>query len=189
MENNNFRRGVISHYYDSTTARHLSQRRTKEALQNDYWWPTIKEDVKAYILGCATCQSNKLRTNKQKIPSSPILPEHPNTPFEMVTMDFITKLLESEGNDTILTIMDHDCSKAALLLSCKETITAEGVAKLYIQHVFLHYSIPSKIISDQDPQFTGKFWSILCQTLGIQRNLSTAFHPQMDGHSERTNQL
>ena len=46
-------------------------------------------------------------------------------------MDFITKLPESEGNDTILTITDHDCSKAALLFLCQETITAKGVAELY----------------------------------------------------------
>ena len=65
---------------------------------------------------------------------------------------------------------------------------AKGVAKLYVQHIFPHYGIPSKIISDRDPQFTGKFWTILCQTLGIQWNLSTTFHSQTDEQSKWTNQ-
>ena len=134
------------------------------------------------------CQATKPKTNKQKIPIFPIAPEHSNTPFGTITMDFITKLPESQGNDTILTITDYDCSKAALLFPCKETIMAKGVAKLYAQHVFPHYRIPSKIISDRDPRFTEKFWTALCQTLDIQRNLSTAFHPQTDKQSERTNQ-
>lgn len=187
-ENNDLRRGVISHYHDTRTAGHPGQRRTREAILKDYWWPTVNDDTKAYIQGCATCQATKPRTIKQKVPTIPITPEYPDLPFGTIAMDFITKLPESEGNNTILTITDHDCSKAALLFPCKETITAEGVAELYARHVFPHYRIPSKIISDRDPRFTGKFWTTLCQTLGIQRNLSTAFHPQTDGQSERTNQ-
>ena len=65
---------------------------------------------------------------------------------------------------------------------------AEGVAELYARNIFPHYKIPSKVISDRDPRFSGKFWTTLCQTLGIQQNLSTAFHLQTDGQSEQTNQ-
>jgi hypothetical protein len=73
----------------------------------------------------------------------------------MIALDFITKLLTSEENDTILMITDHDCSKVALFFACKETITAEEVAELYAKHVFPHYGIPHKVISDRDPQFMG----------------------------------
>jgi hypothetical protein len=187
-ENNELRRGVISLYHDSITAGHPGVRRTVQPLTKDYWWPTIKEDVRAYIQGCATCQSTKPRTHPHKPPPSPIPPENSNTPFGTIAMDFITKLPISEGQDTILTITDHDCSKAALLFPCTETITAEGVALLYAKHVFPHYGIPSKVISDRDTRFTSEFWTTLCQKLGIKRNLSTAFHPQTDGQSERTNQ-
>jgi hypothetical protein len=76
--------------------------------------------------------------------------EHPFTPFGTVTMDFITKLPTSNGYDTILTITDHDCSKATLLFPCQESITAEEVAKLYVTHVFPHYGISKKIIYDRD---------------------------------------
>jgi hypothetical protein len=89
--------------------------------------------------------------NHPKTPYNPISPEHYQIPFGMIALDFITKLPNSEGNDTILTITDHDCSKAALFFACKETITAEEVAELYRKHVFPHYGIPCKVISDRDP--------------------------------------
>jgi hypothetical protein len=94
----------------------------------------------------------------------------------------------SKENDTILTITNHDCSKAMLFFTCKETITAEQVAELYTKHIFPHYGIPRKVISDRDPRFTGRFTMTLCANLGIKQNLSTAYHPQTDGQSERTNQ-
>jgi transposase InsO family protein len=114
--------------------------------------------------------------------------EHPQTPFGTIALDFITKLPTSEENDTILTITDHDCSKATLFFACKETITAEQVAELYAKYIFPHYGIPRKVISDRDPRFTGRFTTTLCANLGIKQNLSTAYHPQTDGQSERTNQ-
>jgi hypothetical protein len=66
-------------------------------------------------------------------------------------MDFIVKLPLSNGFDSILTITDHDCTKAALFIPCNETITAEGVVELYLQHVFKQFGLPQKIISDRDP--------------------------------------
>jgi hypothetical protein len=130
----------------------------------------------------------KPRNNQPKTPHNPIPPEHYQTPFGMIALDFITKLPTSQGNDTILTITDHNCSKAALFFPCKETITAEEVAELYGKHMFPHYGIPCKVISDRDPRFMGRFMTTLCAKLGIKQNLSTAYHPQTDGQLERTNQ-
>jgi hypothetical protein len=169
-------------------AGHPGTLRTKLAIEKDFWWPTLLQDVKSYVQGCATCQSTKPRTNQPKPPYHPISIEHLETPFGIITLDFITKLPTSEENDTILTITDHDCSKAALFFACKETITAEEVAELYSKHMFPHYGIPRKVISDRDPRFTGRFTTTLCAKLGIKQNLSTVYHPQTDGQSEQTNQ-
>ncbi len=57
-------------------------------------------------------------------------------------MDFIVKLPKSQGYDTILTITDHDCSKASIFIPCNKMITAEGVVELIIKHVFPHYGFP-----------------------------------------------
>ena len=103
-------------------------------------------------------------------------------------MDLITQLLKSRGKDAILTIVDHGCTRAATFLPCMTTITTEGVAQLYMEHVYRWFGLPNKIISDQDPRFTSLFAKALCKKLHIQQNVSMAFHPQMDGLSERKNQ-
>ena len=102
-------------------------------------------------------------------------------------MDFIVKLPLSESYDTILTITDT-FSKASIFIPCNESINAENTAKLYATYVLPHYGLPTHIISDQDPRFTSTFSRELCRTLGITQNISTAYHPQTDGQSERTNQ-
>jgi hypothetical protein len=179
---------VISQFHDSTTAGHPRILRTKRAINQFYWWPTIKQDVENYVKGCATCQSTKPRTSQPKPPPNPITAEHPTTPFGTIALDFITKLPTSNEYNTILTITDHDCSKAALFFPCKELITVEEVAKVYATHVFPHYGIPRKVISDRDPRFTSEFIRTLFKRLGIKQNLSSAYHPQTDSQSERTNQ-
>jgi hypothetical protein len=106
----------------------------------------------------------------------------------MIAVDSITKLPLSYGNNTILIIMDHNISKASIFLPCKETINTVGVAELYATHVFPHYGIPLKVISDRDPCFDSVFTTNLYKLLEICQNISTAYHPQTDGQSERTNQ-
>jgi transposase InsO family protein len=109
-------------------------------------------------------------------------------PFETVAVDFITKLPVSQGYDSILTITDHDCSKATIFVPCVEEISAEETTALYAKHIFARYGLPTKIISDCDPRFASKFTRELCKRLGIQQNISTAYHPRTDGQSERSNQ-
>ena len=109
-------------------------------------------------------------------------------PFEQVAMDLITDLSPSQGYDAVLTLVDHGCSHAALFLPCHKTIMGEKIAQLYFKHLFPWFGIPRRIISDRDPQFTSHFTRALTKHLGIHQNLSTAFHPQTDGISERANQ-
>jgi hypothetical protein len=89
--------------------------------------------------------------------------------------------------DTILTITDT-FSKASILIPCNETIDATGVAGLYANYVLPHYGLPLCIILDRDPHFTSSFFRELCRVTGAIQNLSTAYRPQIDGQSERTNQ-
>ena len=103
-------------------------------------------------------------------------------------MDFIVKLPESAGYDSILTITDHDCTKMLIAIPCTEKITAEGVAEIFLQQIFPRFGLPSKIISDRDPRFISKFMKELCRLMGITQNVSTAYHPRTDGQSERSNQ-
>jgi len=185
---NNLKRGVISAFHDPPYRGHPGIGNTIALLKQNYWWPNLKKDVEEYVKGCATCQANKINTHHQKPHLYPITTNPEAQPFEVVTMDFITKLPSSRGYDSILTITDHDCTKAALFIPCNETITSEGVAKLYLQHAYPHYGLPKRLITDRGPQFISIFMKNLCQVLGIKQNISSAYHPQTDRQLERSNQ-
>jgi hypothetical protein len=103
-------------------------------------------------------------------------------------MDLITGLPPVKGKDAILTIVDQGCSQAAIFLPCSLTIMRLGVVQLYHNHVFRWFRLPVKVISDRDPWFTSHFSRALMTQVGVKQNLSTAFHPQMDGLSEWKNQ-
>ncbi len=185
---NNLKRGVISAFHNPPYRGHPGIGNTIALLKRNYWWPNLKKDVEEYVKGCATCQANKINTHHQKPHLYPITTDLEAQPFEVVTMDFITKLPLSKGYDLILTITDHDCTKAALFIPCNKTITSEGVARLYLQYAYPHYGLPKKLITDRGPQFISIFMRNLCQVLGIKQNISSAYHPQTDGQSERSNQ-
>jgi len=181
---NNLKRGVISAFHDPPYHGHPGIGNTTALLKQNYWWPNLKKDMEEYIKGCAVCQANKINTHHQKPHLYPITTDPEAQPFEVVTMDFITKLPPSRGYDSILMITDHDCTKAALFIPCNETITSEGVTKLYLQHAYPHYGLPKRLITDRGAQFISIFMRNLCQVLGIKQNILSAYHPQTDGQSE-----
>ena len=86
----------------------------------------------------------------RRAPLSPIFTKPGALPFETVVMDFIVKLPLSNGYDSILTVTDHDCTKVVILIPCNEAITAEGVTKLYLEHMFKRLRLPSVFIHDRD---------------------------------------
>ena len=125
--------------------------RTTDLVQRQYWWPQLQQDMVQYVWGCTECQRHKVNTRPIKAALAPIFPEPKANPFKVIALDFITKLPKSQKYNSILTITDHDCSKASLFIPCTEAITAEGVAELLVQRVFRYYGLPGKIISDRDP--------------------------------------
>ena len=103
-------------------------------------------------------------------------------------MDLITDLPLSNGYDSILTIVNQGCSKAAKFIPCKKTIDGLAVATLYFQHLFPFFGISKRIISDRDTQFTSGFSKAVCDATDIYQNFSTTFHSRTDGQSELMNQ-
>ena len=102
-------------------------------------------------------------------------------------MDFIVKLPRSEGFDTILVIVDR-LTKMSLFIPTTTNITSEQLADLYVTHVFSKHGVPADIVSDRGTEFTSKFWRSLGTRLNMKLNFSTAYRPQTDGQTERTNQ-
>jgi len=188
LEDLKLRRDLVELSHDSPTAAHPGINKTHKLLLKQYWWPGCKEFVWQYVKGCTICQANKPITHWNNPPLHPITPQEEALPFQTIAIDFIVKLLTSEGYDSIMTITDHDCTKAVILVPCQETIDAEGVAKFFKDRVFPFVGLPKKIISDRDPRFTSTFFKELCKQLEISQNLSMAYHPQTDGQSKKTNQ-
>jgi len=171
--NNALKKGVISLFHDSTTAGHPGITKTLTAIKPYYWWPGIKNFVTEYVKGCTTCQMTKVNTQPTRPPLFPITTEEGALPFQTISLNFIVKLPLSDGYDTILTITDYDCSKAAIFIPCNEEIDAAGVAKVYATYVFPHYGLPQKVISDQDPRFASNFSRELCNLVLQQLGLKT----------------
>jgi Integrase zinc binding domain len=149
--NDDLKRGVLTLFHDSITAGHPGISNTIAMITPYYWWPSMRDFIMEYVKGCGTCQMNKVNTHPTKPPLYPITPVLEAHPFQTVALNFVVKLPDSNRYDTILTITDHDCSKAALFIPCNETIDLEGITKLYTCHMVPHYGLPKKIISDRDP--------------------------------------
>lgn len=106
--------------------------------------------------------------------------------WEHITMDFLMKLPKTpKGFDAIWVIVDR-LSKSAHFLPMKETYSLERLAKLYIDEVVTRHGVPLSIVSDRDSRFTSMFWKSFQREMGSQIKLSTTYHPQTDGQSERT---
>jgi hypothetical protein len=187
-EDQELRCQVVATAHNHATAGHPGIKGTLQLMARNYWWPKMADFITSYVKGCATCQATKASTNKAKIPLYPITTDRSALPFTVVTIDLIVDLPPSGGYDSILTVTDHDVSKATLFFPCNQTIGGTGVASLFAKHIFPHFRVPTRIISDRDTRFTSHFAKELCRLLDIKQNISTAYHPQTDGQSERTNQ-
>src|SRR5712671_5016691 len=182
------KREILQLLHDAPTVGHPGRDETFAQVSDSYWWPKMRSWVTNYIAGCAICQQNKNITHRTRTPLYRIPTPENALPFQQIALDLITGLPPNGPHDSILTIVDHGCSRAAVFLPCATTITGPGVAQLYFDNVYRWFGLPSKVISDRDPRFTSHFGHALAQKIGAKQNLSTAFHPQTDGLSERKNQ-
>jgi hypothetical protein len=182
------KRHIIRSHHDSPVYGHPGISKTVQLTERLYWWPKMRQDITEYVKGCTECQWHKVNNRPTKAPLHPIYPKPEAMPFETVALDFIVKLPVSQGFDSILTITDQGCTKAAIFIPCNEDITAEETAALYIKHVLAHFGLPTKVISDRDPRFMSKFMQAACKATGVKHAPSTAYHPRTDGQSERSNQ-
>jgi hypothetical protein len=137
--------------------------------------------VEEYIKGCAKCQESKTNLPKRKAPLQPFNTAVDQGPFQYVSIDLITDLPLSDGYDSILTIVNQECSKVTKYIPCHKTIDEQDVTNEYLKHLVPWFGLPKCIISDRDPRFASHFFITLCKNLRIQQNLSTAFHPRTDG--------
>ena len=102
-------------------------------------------------------------------------------------MDLIEQLPDSDGSTAILVVVDR-LTKMSLFIPTTNSVTADGIARMFVEHVFSKHGVPSDVVSDRGTEFTSHFWRSLGTLLDMKLNFSTAFHPQTNGQTERTNQ-
>ncbi|GJP70951.1 hypothetical protein CLOP_g1841 [Closterium sp. NIES-67] len=176
---------LIQEVHDSNLSGHFGVDKTQKLLHRFYYWPDSTSDVQRYVSACPICQH--MKSSRQR-PAGLLQPlEPPQRPWQHVTMDFVTRLpTTATGNDAILVVVDR-LTKMAHFAPCRTTITAEDTAKLLISTIVRLHGVPLAIISDRDPKFTSKFWQETWAQYGTRLQFSSAYHPQNDGETERTN--
>ncbi|ESK83673.1 hypothetical protein Moror_2158 [Moniliophthora roreri MCA 2997] len=138
---------------------------TIDLVSREFWWPGMAKFIKAFVDGCAPCQQMKV-----------------------ITMDLITDLPESDGLDSIMVVVDHLSMKGVIFIPCTKKLDATKAAELLFQYVYKRYGLAERIISDRDPRFAVEVFQEMARLLGIKHSMSTAYHPQTDGETERVNQ-
>jgi Integrase zinc binding domain/Chromo (CHRromatin Organisation MOdifier) domain len=154
-------------------------------MMRNYWWPGISNFVLSYVDGCDVCARGKSYLEKLagKLMPNPI----PLAPWLDISIDFITGLPEVQGYDAIFVVCNRYTKQVHINPTTTET-SSLGLVQLYRDHVWKLHGLPNSIISDRGPQFAAAFMKELNKLLGITTKLSMAYHPQMDGRTERMNQ-
>ncbi|GJZ44862.1 putative reverse transcriptase domain-containing protein [Tanacetum coccineum] len=178
-------RDLIMHEsHKSKYSIHPGSDKMYQDLKKLYWWPNMKADIATYVSKCLTCA--KVKVEHQRPSGLLQQPEIPEWKWERITMDFVTGLPRtSSGYDSIWVIVDR-LTKSAHFLPMKKTDSMEKLTQLYLKEVVCRHGVPLSIISDRDSRFASGFWRSLQNALGTNLNMSTAYHPETDGQSERT---
>ncbi|GKB28015.1 putative reverse transcriptase domain-containing protein [Tanacetum coccineum] len=178
-------RTVIMHEsHKSKYSIHPGSDKMYQDMKKLYWWPNMKADIATYVSKCLTCA--KVKAEHQRPSGLLVQPKIPEWKWDNITMDFVTKLPKtSQGYDTIWVIVDR-LTKSAIFTPMRETDPMDKLARIYLKEVVTRHGVPVSIICDHDPRFASNFWRSLQNALGTNLDMSTAYHPQIDGQSERT---
>jgi hypothetical protein len=178
---------IMREHHASPLAGHTGRDRTIELIERQYWWPSLKRDVADFVARCDACQRNKARSGKLPGLLNPL--PIPDAPWQHVTMDFITGLKPTKnGYDSICVFVDR-LTKMVHIVPTTKTITAEGTAFLLFNNVVKLHGEPETLITDRQSVFAGTFLPHYARLLGTQTRLTTAYHPQTDGQTERMNRV
>ena len=175
---------IIQDSHDTPYAAHPSAESTFHLIARSYYWPYMMTEIRNYVKTCDPCQRNK---DHNHLPYGLLKPlPIPRDYWTSISMDFITNLPKSKGFDCIMVVVCR-LSKMVHIIANKTTDTAKEISRLFIENVFKNHGIPEEIITDRDPKFTSEFWKEFTKQSGISHKMSTAFHPETDGQTERQN--
>lgn len=175
---------LIQEMHDSHMTGHPGREGTAALMIRQFFWPCMLQDVRRFVRNCDICNRNKAWRERRYGFLKPL--PVPNRVWSDLSIDFITDLPQSKGCSNIMVITDR-LSKGVIFEACAD-ITVETLVFKFLRLVYRNHGLPKAIVSDRGTQFTSVLWKRLCQQLGVTRRLSTAYHPETDGSTERMNQ-
>jgi hypothetical protein len=176
---------ILRMHHDDAMAGHYGAAKMLELLSRNYYFPGMSAYVKKYVETCDTCARGK---TPRHLPHGELAPlPAPTGPWKGITCDFVVDLPVSHGYDSVLVFIDR-LTKMSHFIPCNKTATAPDFARMFLDYVVRIHGLPDSIVSDRGSIFTSKFWKALSRMMGTKQRLSTAFHPQTDGQTERMNQ-
>ncbi|GJX61320.1 putative reverse transcriptase domain-containing protein [Tanacetum coccineum] len=174
---------IIHESHKSKYSIHPGSDKMYQDMKKLYWWPNMKANIATYVSKYLTCA--RVKADHQRPSGLLVPPEIPQWKWDNITMDFITKLPKSsQGYDTIWVIVDR-LTKSVIFVPMRETDPMEILAIMYLKEVVTRHGMPVLIICNRDPRFVLNFWRSLQKALGTNLDVSTAYHPQTNGKSER----
>jgi len=177
---------ILKEIHDGiTSTAHARYDKMYKRISQIFYWLKMSKDIKKFVYSCPICQQIK---HKRHSPYGILQPVPiPNKPFEVVTMDLITDLPESENYNAIYVIVCK-LTKYAFFIPCTTKLSEKEAAKIFFDNIVCHVGLPIQIISNRDSRWRNDFWKEVCQYMGSRRALTTAYHPQADGQTEILNQ-
>ncbi|KAJ1596994.1 hypothetical protein NDA14_002766 [Ustilago hordei] len=182
---------VMTQCHDGITAGHVGRDATIKAAQRHYWWPNMTAWIADYVASCPVCARYKAPRHRPYGLLQPLAT--PDRPWGSISLDFIeglppSKKYDSKTYDSILVIVDR-LTKFAILAPTHKTVTAKQTAVLLYGHMIRLFGYPDHMVSDRGRQFISGAWKAFAEQMGVKHSLSTAYHPQTDGQTERVNQV
>jgi transposase InsO family protein len=175
---------VISALHDSALGGHSGAPVSYRRIKQLFYWKGMKQAIHRFVQTCSICQQAKPDRLKSPGLLSP-LPAPPHA-WHTVSLDFIEGLPQSANMNCILMIVDK-FSQYSHFLALAHPFTAVKVARLFLDQGYRLHGMPFTIVSDRDRIFTSQFWQQLFSLTGTKLSMSSAYHPQTDGQTERVN--
>jgi IS30 family transposase len=177
---------ILREAHDSAYSIYPGSTKMYKDLQTHYWWYGMKWDIVEYVSLCDTSQRVKAEHQRPAGLLQPL--KIPEWKWEEIEMDFIVGLPRTQaGYDSIWVIVDR-LRKVAHFIPVKTTYSGAKLAELYMSRIVCIHGVPKKIVSDRGYQFTSKLWEKHHESMDTMLNFSSAYHPQTDGQTKRTNQ-
>jgi transposase InsO family protein len=174
---------LLHDVHDAAIAGHLGFDKTYAALRRFAFWPRMSVDTRRYVESCSSCQRNKA---VRRLPAGLLRPlAIPEQRWDTVSMDFVVKLPMTARKFDAITVFVDKLSKQVHFAPSRTTDSAIDVANCFFSNVFRLHGLPGTIVSDRDTKFTSTFWRRIQERLGTKLAMSSSFHPQTDGQSER----